>query len=145
MSSSLLSAKELARRVANVPSEEALVFERVRHWTRENLIVPEGDSHPGTGRKRLYSASLVTKVRVLNSLTEVGVTVRTLKLVSDLIDGPILERQKKLFGADVYLVIEKLKGQEDRRLRLYHRNDTAHQEKIINMEDAEYTIVVKLG
>ena len=57
-----------------------LLFDRIRHWTREGLLSPAGEKNPGTGRARLYDETAFRKARVLNSLTECGFTVRHLRV-----------------------------------------------------------------
>lgn len=121
--SPLLDVRAIAHLIADSASDEERVFERIRHWTRERLLVPAHGMHPGTGNKRLYDPSVVQKARVLNLLTELGVSMRTLELFAQTVDSGTLESQKTQFGEDVFLVIEKFRNQEDRKLSLWHRAD----------------------
>jgi hypothetical protein len=43
---------------------------RVRNWTKERLLRPEGELNPGTGRARLYSAAAVESAVLLQFLTD---------------------------------------------------------------------------
>ncbi|MDN4988828.1 hypothetical protein QY049_37415 [Bradyrhizobium sp. WYCCWR 13022] len=43
---------------------------RVRNWTKERLLKPEGQLNPGTGRARLYSAASVESAVLLQMLTD---------------------------------------------------------------------------
>jgi hypothetical protein len=106
---SLLTVREMAGLVSRTPSEEQATFERIRHWTRERLLVPAGGQHPGTGFKRLYAPSAVQKCRVLNELTDFDVTMRQLQLVSDYMDSTALEKFKSAPGEDLFLVVEKIR------------------------------------
>jgi len=134
---------EIAKRLAASVDEEQLIFERVRHWTREGLVSPAGNSHPGIGRKRLYDESSLPKARMLNSLTKCGVTIKTLSFVSQFIDNGILDREKLLFGETVYLLIQKLRGVEDLHISLYHLPkgaDVAEPKIGLNSEEARDSV-----
>jgi hypothetical protein len=135
-----LTAKELARQVAGSAAEEDLVFRRVRAWTVEGLLTPEGELNPGTGRSRHYSTKVLPKARTLNRLTDCGVTAQTLRLVSIFMDKGH-EDFVSHFGSALYLLITKLPNQEERSLSIW--TPTERQPSPLNI-DAEYTIVVKL-
>lgn len=140
--SPLLDVRAIAHLIADSASDEERVFERIRHWTRERLLVPAHGMHPGTGNKRLYDPSVVQKARVLNLLTELGVSMRTLELFAQTVDSGTLESQKTQFGEDVFLVIEKFRNQEDRKLSLWHRADPEKGRPI--KADVDAVILVKL-
>lgn len=57
---------------AITPESAAAISERVRHWTREGLLVPREQHHAGTGRHRRYSSDASYEVAVLNSLATAG-------------------------------------------------------------------------
>src|SRR5262245_49858312 len=46
----VLSSGEIAERIARAPEELPAIRERLRHWTREGLLVPIGDRNPGSGK-----------------------------------------------------------------------------------------------
>ena len=54
----LLTAKQIAERIAASAEDVPSSMERVRHWTRERLLIPVGEANPGpaadasTTRKR---------------------------------------------------------------------------------------------
>jgi hypothetical protein len=107
----LLNVREIARLVADSPKEEPTVFERLKYWTRERLIIPaDGDVHPGSGRPRLYSASAVQKARVLNTLMDFGMTTKTMQTALNYLDTPGLEEVRPEF-----LIIHRLRSLEGLR------------------------------
>lgn len=75
------TSKEIAARIARTDDESKPAFERVSHWTREGLLKPYGDEHPGTGRKREYAEEEMKKARLLNALADFGVGIKTMKRV----------------------------------------------------------------
>ena len=46
--------------------------ERIRHWTREGLLLPVNQHHAGTGRRRRYSPDTSYEAAVLNALASSG-------------------------------------------------------------------------
>jgi hypothetical protein len=49
--------------------------ERIRHWTREGLLVPIHQRHSGTGRHRGYSPDVTYEAAILNALVTAGLQV----------------------------------------------------------------------
>ena len=49
---------------------KAALIQRVRHWTRERLILPLGERHPGTGRHRVYGDAAVQYALILGALAD---------------------------------------------------------------------------
>jgi hypothetical protein len=139
---SLMTVRQMAHIIADSASDEESVFERIRHWTRERLLVPAHGQHPGTGNKRLYDQSVLQKAIVLNRLTEFGVSIKTLQFVILSLDSPVFERHKELHGDDVFLVIEKLLGEEERKLSWWNRKDPTGYQVDMN---AEAVLLIKLG
>ena len=93
----LLTARDAARLIAG-PEGEGVAFERVRHFTRERLIVPAGELNPGHGRKRHYSPATVEKARTLSRLTDFGMTIQRLRRAADVIDGGNEKERAALCG-----------------------------------------------
>jgi len=126
---------------------QQLVFDRVRHWTREGLLSPAGEKNPGTGRARLYDESAVRKARVLNSLTECGVTIRNLHVISDFLDDRAVEWLTKPAGSSdlVYLVIQKLRRIEERDMQIRHLARGDNTPALMLGKTVEYAIVVDLA
>jgi len=126
---------------------ERLIFERVRHWTREGLLSPVGEKNPGTGRSRLYDDSMVRKARALNSLTECGVTLRNLHVISDFLDNKADEWLKKTAGSYdlVYLVIQKFRWIEERDMQIRRLTSGDNMPELMFGKTLEYALVVDLG
>jgi hypothetical protein len=126
--------------------DQRLMFDRVRHWTREGLLSPAGAKNPGTGRARLYDESAVRKARVLNSLTECGVTVRNLHVISNFLDSKAAEWLTKTAGYYdlVYLVIQKFRGIEERDMQIRHLTRGDNMPELMFGKTVEYAIVVDL-
>jgi DNA-binding transcriptional MerR regulator len=125
---------------------EQLVFDRVRHWTREGLLSPAGEKNPGTGRARLYDESAVRKARVLNSLTDCGVTVRDLRVVCSFLDNKADEwLTKPAWSSDhVYLVIQKFRSIQERDMQIRHLARGDNAPALMLGKTVEYAIVVDL-
>jgi MerR HTH family regulatory protein len=54
------------------PDAAAAMRERIRHWTREGLLLPVNQHHAGTGRHRRYSPDTSYEAKVLNALANAG-------------------------------------------------------------------------
>jgi DNA-binding transcriptional MerR regulator len=120
------------------------LFERVRLWTREGLLSPAGEKNPGTGRARLYDESAFRKARVLNSLTECGLTVRNLHVISSFLDSKADEWMTKPAAGSrglLYLVIQKFRWIEERDMQIQHLK---RGEEPMLGKNVEYAIVVDL-
>ena len=57
---------------AVAPNSAAAMSERIRHWTREGLLVPVDQHHAGTGRRRRYSSDTGYEAAVLNAFASSG-------------------------------------------------------------------------
>jgi DNA-binding transcriptional MerR regulator len=110
-----LTVKDIAARIV-LPGEDAQgILERIRHWTREGLLVPlRAALHPGTGTYRVYDEDTVYRAAVLNALANEGATVRHLRMVVDALDK-MNRKERQLWerakmgatfeeGNEVYLV-----------------------------------------
>jgi hypothetical protein len=54
------------------PDAAAAMTERIRHWTREGLLLPVDQHHAGTGRHRRYSPDTSYEAAVLKALASAG-------------------------------------------------------------------------
>jgi MerR HTH family regulatory protein len=54
------------------PDAAAAMSERIRHWTREGLLLPVDQHHAGTGRHRRYSPDTSYEATVLSALASAG-------------------------------------------------------------------------
>jgi hypothetical protein len=113
-----LSARDIAKAISGSEEGQSLVFERVRHWTREGLLPLTGDKHPGTGRKRLFGNDALAIARVLNELAEHGIGVRhpSFETAANLVRDS-LEEIRVLIAqrVAVYLLIEYIEGHPSTR------------------------------
>lgn len=66
-----ISVSELADRVRRPGEDLAALVARLRNWTKEGLLTPEGDPHPGIGRSRLYPETAVADARALAMLADI--------------------------------------------------------------------------
>ena len=68
-----LTVGQIVERLGPVaPDAAAAMSERIRHWTREGLLLPVNQHHAGTGRHRRYSADTSYEAAVLNALANAG-------------------------------------------------------------------------
>ena len=56
----------------------------IQHYTSEGLLVPEGQVHTGTGKRRMYPASAFLKAAILFRLNRIGVPAGRIK---ELVEG----------------------------------------------------------
>ena len=135
-----ITAKLNAEHAAEHEAKQ-LLFDRVRHWTREGLLTPVGDKNPGTGRSRFYDETAVIKARVLNSLTECGMTVRNLHVVSNFLDSTVDKWWSATGSSDpLFLAIQKRRRVEDWDMQIA----TGNVPELIFGKAVEFTIVVDL-
>lgn len=80
-----LTVSEIAERIAKPGASKAAIVERLRHWTREGLLVPLGDKNPGTGRSRVYDEGTLLDAAVLDILADMGLRVGFLRAVLALV------------------------------------------------------------
>jgi hypothetical protein len=66
-----LTVSELAERVRRPEEDLSALIARLRNWTKEGLLTPEGDPHPGIGRSRLYPETAVADARALAMLADI--------------------------------------------------------------------------
>lgn len=74
-----ITVKDIATRVARTGGDVARVAERIRHWTREGILVPLGERNGGTGNWRTYDSDAIYWAAVLNEMARYGLTVAITK------------------------------------------------------------------
>jgi DNA-binding transcriptional MerR regulator len=67
-----LTVGQIAERLGPVGPDAAAMSERIRHWTREGLLLPVNQHHAGTGRHRRYSPDASYEAAILNALATAG-------------------------------------------------------------------------
>ena len=75
----MLTARDIAEKIAGPDGELRPAMERVRHWTNEGLLVPLGERNPGTGRKRFYSDDAIVSAQILNILADFGIGLNVMR------------------------------------------------------------------
>jgi hypothetical protein len=75
MALSTLTVRDLANRIHRRDEDPSAVIERIRHWTREGLLIPRGEKNPGTGRHRKYPETALEFALILNELADLGIHV----------------------------------------------------------------------
>jgi hypothetical protein len=71
-----LTVGEIAELIRREDADRLAVVERLRVFTVDGLLEPEGDSNPGTGRSRVYHDSVVYLAGILNTMADFGLPVR---------------------------------------------------------------------
>lgn len=61
---------ELARLIGRKGENLDLVGDRIRNWTKDGLLEPHGEKHPGTGRSRRYPERALIEALVLLELMD---------------------------------------------------------------------------
>jgi hypothetical protein len=65
-----LTVRDIAQRVQRPGEELRTAVDRVRNWTKEGLLKPVGDIHPGTGRKKQYSEKAAIRALILQAISD---------------------------------------------------------------------------
>jgi DNA-binding transcriptional MerR regulator len=65
-----LTVGQIAERLGTVAPDAGA--ERIRHWTREGLLLPVSQHHAGTGRHRHYSPETIYEAALLNAFANAG-------------------------------------------------------------------------
>lgn len=64
------SVKDIAQRVCGPNESLQTAIDRIRNWTKEGLVKPVGEAHPGKGRARQYDQWGMIDAALLQVLTE---------------------------------------------------------------------------
>lgn len=67
-----LTVGQLVEQLGPLVVDTAAMSERIRHWTREGLLVPADQHHAGTGRHRRYDVEAAYEAAILNALATAG-------------------------------------------------------------------------
>jgi hypothetical protein len=67
-----LTVGQIVEQLGSLAPDPAAAGERIRHWTREKLLVPVDQHHAGTGRHRQYSDQASYDAAVLTALANLG-------------------------------------------------------------------------
>lgn len=70
-----LSISQIAERLAPIAPDTAGTIQRIRHWTREQMLLPAHQHHAGTGKHRRYSEDAIYDAAILHIFTSAGISV----------------------------------------------------------------------
>jgi DNA-binding transcriptional MerR regulator len=82
-------------------------IERIRHWTRENLLTPVENHHGGTGTRRKYNTSIRYDAAVLSVIANAGLHITAHRYLLDGLSQvrQALQKWKPAKSGDLYLEI----------------------------------------
>jgi DNA-binding transcriptional MerR regulator len=80
-----LTVSEIASRLAPIAPDVAGTIQRIRHWTRERMMLPVSDLHSGPGKHRRYAADAVYDAAILVVTTDIGMNVSAMRVLVDAI------------------------------------------------------------
>jgi hypothetical protein len=69
----LITVREIAKRVRRDDEDLIVVLNRLRNWTKEGLLPPIGDKHPGAGKARYYPQYAAVDAAVIGALAAAGI------------------------------------------------------------------------
>jgi DNA-binding transcriptional MerR regulator len=72
-----LTVGEIAEKLRPIAPNTSATVERVRHWTRENLLLPVDQHHAGTGKHRRYNEESVYDSAILTVIADAGLPIVT--------------------------------------------------------------------
>jgi len=78
-----LTVGQIVEQLSAVAPDPAAISERIRHWTREGILVPVDQHHAGTGRHRRYTSDTGYEAAVLNSLANAGLHLVSRPYIQD--------------------------------------------------------------
>jgi hypothetical protein len=85
------TVSEIAERIRRPHEDMRAAGDRIRNWTREGLLIPEGEKNPGTGKVRRYPAAALMEAAFLQVITDcTGVAAVAAR--------DLLEEAKAIFG-----------------------------------------------
>jgi hypothetical protein len=110
---------------------DTALVERIRHWTRERLLLPAGELHTGRGKHRCYPVDSICEAALLQTLTTFGLTWRYLS------DALAATRSSlptwRLKGGPLFLLISR-EGTRDRVEIVQERpQSTADLAMVVNL------------
>jgi hypothetical protein len=70
-----LTVGQIVERLGPLAPDASTASERIRHWTREGLLIPVSQLHAGTGKPRGYNANSPFTAAVLSALSTAGLQI----------------------------------------------------------------------
>jgi DNA-binding transcriptional MerR regulator len=71
----ILTASGIAEALRQIAPDVAGTVQKIRYWTREEVLLPVAQGHAGTGKHRLYAASAAFDAAVLFAAARAGLNV----------------------------------------------------------------------
>ena len=78
-----LTVGEIAERLAPIAPDTAATVQRIRHWTRENMLLPVDRHHAGTGKHRRYAVDAIYDAAILHVTTDAGLNIASQRYLVD--------------------------------------------------------------
>jgi DNA-binding transcriptional MerR regulator len=78
-----LTVADIAQALMPIAPDVAGTVQRIRHWTRERMLLPIDQHHAGPGKHRLYHADAVYEAAILHTLTVFGLPVAGSRVMTD--------------------------------------------------------------
>lgn len=78
-----LTVGQIVEQLRPIAPDAAAMSERIRHWTREGLLLPVNSHHAGTGRHRRYSPDAGYEAAILNALATAGLQLVSRPYIQD--------------------------------------------------------------
>jgi DNA-binding transcriptional MerR regulator len=82
--SQTVTVSDLAEALAPIAPDVDGTIQRIRHWTREDVLLPVAFRHAGAGKYRQYSPAAIYNAAVLHVLTAAGLPISQSRFLSEL-------------------------------------------------------------
>ena len=92
--STLVTVGEIAEQLREISPDRSATIERIRHWTREHLLLPVDQHHAGTGKHRRYADEAAYDAAILTVIANAGLPIATLGYVRSVLPLTRSARQK---------------------------------------------------
>jgi DNA-binding transcriptional MerR regulator len=89
-----LTVGQITEQLATIAPNKVTMRERLRHWTREGLLLPVADHHAGTGNHRRYDPSSVYDAAILHAIASAGLNIASLPYLQTALSKAREARQK---------------------------------------------------
>lgn len=139
---STLTVGEIAERLRPIAPDIAATVQRIRHWTREQMLVPIDRHHEGTGKHRRYAEGAVYDAAILQVVTSAGLHVATERYLIDALTHASLQlsswREATRLGQKprMFLTISKSADESAPKFKV---------SPVVGEPTGDFTITIDLG
>jgi hypothetical protein len=136
-----LTVGQIAERLSTTPPEAAATRERLRHWTREGLLLPVARHHEGTGKHRQYEWSSQYDAAILNAVARAGLHIVSRPYLFTALSKARVAREKwerTEYKGPLFLVILHMAAGGDTEIAIHEGEPKCDL-------SAELSIVINLG